>query len=66
MIDGRTVMEVDPESRSAAEIAALWKYINDRLEKNFRRTVFAAAPNGQVPANGVQRPAGGFGRRVAQ
>jgi chromosome partitioning protein len=66
MIDGRTVMEVDPESRSAAEIAALWRYIADRLEKNFRRTVFSPAPNGAVQMGGVPRPAGGFGRRVAQ
>jgi chromosome partitioning protein len=65
MIDGRTVMEVDPESRSAAEVTALWKYIADRLEKNFRRTVFAA-PNSQSAMPGVHRPAGGFGRRVAQ
>lgn len=70
MIDGRTVMEVDPEGRSAAEMTALWKYISDRLEKNFRRTVFAAPGTGpganQAQANGVHRPAGGFGRRVAQ
>jgi CobQ/CobB/MinD/ParA nucleotide binding domain. len=66
MIDGRTVMEVDPEGRSAAEIGALWRYIADRLEKNFRRTVFAPAPNGAAQLGGVQRPAGGFGRRVAQ
>ena len=67
MIDGRTVMEVDPDGRSAAEITALWKYISDRLEKNFRRTVFATPGSGhQAQANGVQRPAGGFGRRVAQ
>jgi len=68
MIDGRTVMEVDPEGRSAAEVTALWKYISDRLEKNFRRTVFAA-PNVQAAAPGAaayHRPAGGFGRRVAQ
>ena len=65
MIDGRTVMEVDPESRSAAEVTALWKYIADRLEKNFRRTIFAA-PNAQNVMPGAHRPAGGFGRRVAQ
>ena len=59
MIDGRTVMETDPRGRSAAEIAALWDYVNDRLEKNFRRTVFA------VPAATAARAAGGgFGRRV--
>jgi chromosome partitioning protein len=62
MIDGRTVMETDPKGRSAAEVEALWTYINDRLEKNFRRTVFA------TPASashfGAARSAGGFGRRV--
>ncbi len=68
MIDGRTVMEVDPKGRSAAEIEELWRYVADRLEKNFRRTVFAA-PN-QSPAAYQARTsgaAGGFGRRgVAQ
>ena len=42
MIDGRTVMEIDPNGRSAKEVTELWEYISDRLEKNFRRTVFAA------------------------
>jgi chromosome partitioning protein len=63
MIDGRTVMEVDGNGKSSHEIQALWSYISDRLEKNFRRTVFSApsAPNGYA----AQRPAvGGFGRRV--
>jgi chromosome partitioning protein len=58
-------MEVDPEGRSAAEVTALWKYISDRLEKNFRRTVFAA-PNSVSQLPGAHRPVGGFGRRVAQ
>lgn len=58
MIDGRTVMEVDPKGRSAAEVAGLWAYVADRLEKNFRRTVFAA------PNAAAGRFAGsGFGRR---
>jgi chromosome partitioning protein len=63
MIDGRTVMEVDPSGRSAAEVAALWTYVSERLEKNFRRTVFAVP---QAPAAGaVARPGGGgFGRRM--
>ena len=64
MIDGRTVMEVDPNGRSANEIRTLWTYISDRLEKNFRRTVFsspAAATSAQLPQ---ARPMGGFGRRV--
>ncbi|QDK33366.1 MULTISPECIES: ParA family protein [Sphingomonadaceae] len=65
MIDGRTVMEVDPNGRSAQEVAALWNYISDRLEKNFRRTVFSAPPiSGQPVMQGAPRPVGGFGRRV--
>jgi chromosome partitioning protein len=64
MIDGRTVMEVDPSGRSALEVVNLWEYISDRLEKNFRRTVFAAPGNvSAVP--GAQRTSGGFGRRLA-
>lgn len=55
MIDGRTVMDLDPKSRSAKEIEALWSYVADRLERNFRRTVFTP------PA---ARQPGGFGRRV--
>jgi chromosome partitioning protein len=52
-------MELDAKSRSTAEIEALWTYICDRLEKNFRRTVFS------VPSGAGQRPAaGGFGRRI--
>jgi chromosome partitioning protein len=64
MIDGRTVMEVDPKGRSAGEIVNLWSYIWDRLEKNFRRTVFAA-PSVGAPVL-APRPANGFGRRVVQ
>jgi chromosome partitioning protein len=62
MIDGRTVMEVDPKGRSAGEVVALWEYISDRLEKNFRRTVFSAP--GIAPAAAAPRSGGGFGRRV--
>jgi len=62
MIDGRTVMEVDPRGKSAAEVAALWTYIADRLEKNFRRTVFTVPSAGAGTGFG-QRPASGFGRR---
>ncbi len=66
MIDGRTVMEVDPRSKSAAEVTELWSYISDRLEKNFRRTVFAAPQmgGGPVPAMAARPAPGGFGRRV--
>ena len=63
MIDGRTVMETEPNGRSAGEVRSLWDYISDRLEKNFRRTVFAAP--GAANGFAVTRPAAaGFGRRV--
>ena len=60
MIDGRTVMDLDPKGKSAREIEGLWNYIADRLERNFRRTIFTV--NSVVPP---QRQVGGFGRRVA-
>lgn len=64
MIDGRTVMEVESRSKSAAEVGTLWTYISERLEKNFRRTIFAA-PNSLSAVTGSARPSGGFGRRAA-
>ena len=64
MIDGRTVMEIEPDGKSAQEIVELWTYIADRLEKNFRRTVFNA-PGQHVPTPAA-RAAGGFGRKAAR
>ena len=31
MTDGRTAVELDPSSKSAAEVSALWSYLNDRM-----------------------------------
>jgi chromosome partitioning protein len=45
-------------------VTELWEYISDRLEKNFRRTVFAAPGAGPGVAPASPRPVGGFGRRV--
>lgn len=59
MIDGRTVMELAPTSKSAGEIVELWRYLSDRLEKNFRRTVFQPRP-----AMPVAAARNGFGRRA--
>ena len=64
MIDGRTVMEVDPNGRSAKEVTELWEYISDRLEKNFRRTVFSVPTVSGGPGFGQRPAASGFGRRV--
>ena len=63
MIDGRTVMEINPESRSSKEIAELWDYVSDRLEKNFRRIVFQHQAQ-QLRRTPVQNT--GFGRRQAE
>jgi chromosome partitioning protein len=38
MVDGRTVGEVNPQSRSAQEITNLWKYIYTHIRKYRRRT----------------------------
>lgn len=62
MIDGRTVMEVNPNGKSAREVEDLWEYINDRLEKNFRRTIFHSKAG--TPRNPNNRS--GFGRRQVQ
>lgn len=53
MLAGSTVAERLPASTAARQIADLWDYVSGRLEKNFRRTVFA------VP----RAAGGGFGRR---
>ena len=40
MIDGRTVMEAEPEHRSAAELVALWTYLEERLVRLANRAAF--------------------------
>lgn len=54
MIDGRTVAEIDEDNASAHEIAELWSYLADRLE---RRQV-VALPNGvdDVPMPAPRHP----------
>lgn len=59
MIDGRTVGEIRPASRSSHEIAGLWDYLADRLERLHRRAVFSQRP----PAAASSAPARQFGRR---
>jgi len=41
MIDGRTVGELDPKSKSANEIAELWIYVKSRLRKSVKETTYA-------------------------
>jgi len=64
MIDGRTVMEVNPKGRSAAEVVALWDYIADRLERKVPRT-FETVARARSDFSESVVPLS-FGRRVAQ
>ena len=67
MIDGKTVMEMNKESRSAQEVADLWDYILTRLDKIERHR-----PDRRmkiVPFQGAEQReidrGRGFGRRLA-
>jgi chromosome partitioning protein len=40
MIDGRTARELDPKSRSAAEITELWNYVRQRLRKHIEESIY--------------------------
>jgi chromosome partitioning protein len=62
MIDGRTVMELPGDSRSAAEIGKLWKYLAGRLEGNLQRSVLPALPAASA-ADKIFAVAGG-GRQI--
>lgn len=63
MIDGRTVMEIDPTCKSAQEISSLWRYLDERLNR---------AEGGKKASDNVVHPlmtaaqARTFGRRAAQ
>ena len=73
MIDGRTVMETDPESPSAQEISALWMYIRDRLQRRHVVALPGGLHDAPVPQQGFPvthaiasdalRPIQPFGRR---
>ena len=70
MIDGRTVMEVEPDGKSAEEIAGLWDYLHLRLMRAepVSSDLKDVAP--QVAAsrhvNALGRPVPTFGRRALQ
>lgn len=63
MIDGRTVMEIDPLCRSALEIAELWRYLDQRLVRAEGGTRSQVDLGGQTSAAAAARV---FGRRAAQ
>src|SRR5690606_8641007 len=59
MIDGRTVMELPGESRSADEIGELWGYLRDRLDGGARRRRRLPAIPGAMAAMSAQAKAEG-------
>ncbi len=71
MIDGRTVMEMKPESRSANEIAQLWQYLSSRLgrvERRRQRLPYQGPERrqtGRAPGFGQPLPGRVFGRRTS-
>jgi len=68
MIDGCTVMEVKENCKSAQEVASLWRYVKERLERlgeepsHISGLLGAAASSPRVNALGKMAPA--FGRRA--
>jgi len=60
MIDGRTVMEIDPGGRSAKEVSALWDYLHERLQ----RADGAIAGPAEDVLRGPAPIAAPFGRRA--
>ncbi len=67
MIDGRTVMEVSPNGRSAQEVVALWEYLSVRLDRITEEKLNpdpATGPAAVPRMNALGRPALAFGRRL--
>lgn len=58
MIDGRTVMEIDPVCKSAQEISALWRYLHERLQRA------DGSYRGEDMASSLDNRARVFGRRT--
>ena len=67
MIDGRTVMEVEPNGKSAEEIKGLWEYIDQRLFRLEAAPVDVAETMAATPfrnVNSLGREVPIFGRRA--
>jgi chromosome partitioning protein len=53
MIDGRTVMEVTGDERSASEIEQLWEYLGRRLSNDYRTMLPPEMARPMLPTQGV-------------
>ncbi len=67
MIDGRTAMEVNPKSKSAQEVSALWTYLAERLERLGDEPGHSKSRLGPVGPriNALGKAAPAFGRRAS-
>lgn len=61
MIDGRTVMDLNPSGKSAQEITGLWSYLNDRLNRNLQHPTETVFSTGQMSARTTRTVASGSG-----
>jgi len=69
MIDGRTVMEVGQDGRSAQEVTQLWQYVAGRLARQREQWSEERASRPGLHAdmgNALRRTAPAFGRRASQ
>jgi chromosome partitioning protein len=66
MIDGRTVMEIDPVCKSALEVGELWSYIHSRLKRLDGAARGADDLGPAVGGSGGGMAGRVFGRRAAQ
>ncbi|HAH11824.1 MAG TPA: chromosome partitioning protein ParA [Alphaproteobacteria bacterium] len=64
MIDGRTVMEADPDGKSAEEIRQLWAYLENRLHKMDPAALAEPAQHANRNTNALGREVPAFGRRA--
>ncbi len=53
MIDGRTVMEITGDERSASEIMQLWEYIGRRLSNDYRTMLPPDMARPMLPSQGA-------------
>lgn len=64
MASGGTVLEAIPEEAPAIEIRALWQQVSEKLEKNFRRTIFSVPGSASATPTLRRATPVSFGRRV--
>jgi len=65
MIDGRTVMEVKENCKSAQEVSSLWRYVKERLDRVDETPRYDAQGTPAPSLNALGKVVPAFGRRVS-